>query len=92
MFKRIKKIFDNIKKALQSPPGMFIACLIGSAAASGLAAKIITDRREDKDNRIFSPEYTAYSADTARTALDALNNIQQREYERIAELCDELKR
>ena len=91
MFKRIKKIFDNIKKALQSPPGMFIACLIGSAAASGLATKIITDRREDKD-RIFSSEYTAYSADTARTALDALNNIQQREYECIAGLCDELKR
>lgn len=91
MFKRIKKIFDNIKKALQSPPGRFIACLIGSAAASGLAAKIITDRREDK-NRLFSPEYTAYSEDTARTALDALNNIQQREYERIAGLCDELKR
>ena len=91
MFKRIKKIFDNIKKALQSPPGMFLCCLIGSAAASGLATKIITDRREDKD-RIFSSEYTAYSADTARTALDALNNIQHREYERIARLCDELKR
>ena len=91
MLKSIKKIFTNIKKALQSPPGRFIACLIGSAAASGLATKIISDRREDKD-RIFSSEYTAYSADTARTALDALNNIQQREYERIAGLCDELKR
>ena len=91
MLKSIKKIFTNIKKALQSPPGMFLCCLIGSAAASGLATKIISDRREDK-NRIFSSEYTAYSADTARTALDALNNIQHREYERIAGLCDELKR
>lgn len=91
MLKKIKQFINNIKKALQSPPGRFIACLIGSAAASGLATKIITDRREDKD-RIFSSEYTAYSADTARTALDALNNIQQREYERIAGLCDELKR
>lgn len=91
MLKKIKQFLNNIKKALQSPPGRFIACLIGSAAASGLATKIISDRREDKD-RIFSSEYTAYSADTARTALDALNNIQQREYERIAGLCDELKR
>lgn len=91
MLKKIKQFLNNIKKALQSPPGMFLCCLIGSAAASGLATKIITDRREDK-NRIFSSEYTAYSADTARTALDALNNIQQREYERIAGLCDELKR
>ena len=49
-----KGLWTRIKEALQSPPGMFIAALIGTAAAGGVA--YAAGRRRGRDD-LHSSDY-----------------------------------